>query len=299
MYVKLGAIFMPEQPPIRLRSVARMADSAGLEELWLWENCFAQGGVSALTAALAWTEHVRIGVGVLPVPLRNVALAAMEISTIDSMFGTRAIWGLGHGVQNWMAQAGADVSSPLTLLSEYVGALRALLSGEPCTVAGRYVQLSDVAMETQCQRPTELHLAATGPRTLELAAGIADGVILKSSASANDVRAAAKILTAPKAEPPSGVGIPITATLKIATGADSADRLVADMLRMGRRSVLNHAGVESDDGVGVAGDAEAIANGVLRLVEAGANSVTLEPTADADPVDFVEFVAGTLQPMFS
>ena len=52
----LGAIFLPQNPPETLRSVARAADEAGLEELWLWEDCFLDGGLSAAAAALAWTS---------------------------------------------------------------------------------------------------------------------------------------------------------------------------------------------------------------------------------------------------
>lgn len=67
----LGAVFRPQLAPERLRAVARVADEVGLEELWLWEDCFREGGISTAAAALAWTERVRVGVGLLPVPDRK------------------------------------------------------------------------------------------------------------------------------------------------------------------------------------------------------------------------------------
>ena len=69
-----------------------------------------------------------MGVGLLPVPLRNPALAAMEIATVARMFPGRFLPGLGHGVIPWMVQAGAAVASPITLLREYTVAARALLA---------------------------------------------------------------------------------------------------------------------------------------------------------------------------
>src|SRR5215468_11087430 len=133
----IGAVFPPSFPPERLRSVVQAADAAGLDELWLWEDCFREGGMSSAAAALAWTANLRVGVGVFPVPLRNPALAAMEIATLSRMFGDRAIVGLGHGVQDWMAQVGGRSESPMTLLREYVSAVRALLGGERLSVEGR------------------------------------------------------------------------------------------------------------------------------------------------------------------
>src|SRR5258707_3764469 len=143
----IGAVFPPSLPPERLRSVARAADAAGLDELWLWEDCFREGGIATLAAALAWTEHVRVGIGVLPVPLRNVALAAMEVSSLHRMFPGRPIVGIGHGVQDWMAQVGRKAASPITLFREYATTLRALLAGDRLTVDGRYVRLADVALD--------------------------------------------------------------------------------------------------------------------------------------------------------
>jgi hypothetical protein len=36
----LGAVFLPGFAPERLYDVVRAADAAGMEELWLWEDCF-------------------------------------------------------------------------------------------------------------------------------------------------------------------------------------------------------------------------------------------------------------------
>src|SRR5919106_986275 len=107
----LGAVFRPQLPPEKLRDIARTAEAAGLEELWFWEDCFLEGGVATASAALAWTERLRVGIGLLPVPLRNVALTAMETATLDRLFPGRAMIGVGHGLQGWMGQAGARVPS--------------------------------------------------------------------------------------------------------------------------------------------------------------------------------------------
>jgi len=133
----LGVVFRPEFAPERLRGAALAAEESGLAELWLWEDCFRTSGTATAVAVLGWTERLRVGVGLLPVPLRNVALSAMEIATVERLFPGRATIGFGHGVQEWMGQVGARVESPVTLLREYLVALRRLVAGELVTTSGR------------------------------------------------------------------------------------------------------------------------------------------------------------------
>ena len=95
---RLGAIFIPDLPPERLRSSVQAAEAAGVAELWLWEDCFREAAFSSAGAALAWTERLRIGIGIAPMPLRNVALTAMEIATVERIFPGRLLPGVGHGV---------------------------------------------------------------------------------------------------------------------------------------------------------------------------------------------------------
>jgi alkanesulfonate monooxygenase SsuD/methylene tetrahydromethanopterin reductase-like flavin-dependent oxidoreductase (luciferase family) len=270
----IGAIFRPQLPPERLRSVARAADQAGLDELWLWEDCFFESGLASAAAALAWTDRVRIGVGLLPVPLRNVALTAMELATLHRLFPGRLRVGIGHGVQHWMAQVGANVASPMTLLREYLTGLRALLRGEPVSMDGQFVKLDRVKLEWPPPSPPELLVGGEGPRTLRLAGEFGDGTILTAGTPLEKVRAV-------RAD--RDPGHRIVAYLHAATGPTAVERLERE-----RRSLA----YESNLDVMVAGDAAAVAQAVARWVDAGADTVVLQPTPDdPDPEGFIRFVA--------
>ncbi|WP_046732326.1 LLM class flavin-dependent oxidoreductase [Streptomyces humi] len=287
----LGAVFRPQLPPERLRDVVRVADEAGLEELWLWEDCFREGGISAAAAALAWSERVRIGVGLLPVPLRNVAVTAMEAAALHRMFPGRPVLGVGHGVQDWMGQVGARAESPLTLLREHLDALRALLRGERVSVQGRYVRLDDVALDWPPATPVDVLAGAEGPRTLRLSGEAADGTVLTSATSPDGVRRARALIEEGRLAAGRDAGGPhhVVVYLLTATGPDAPARLRAELVAEGLESVPD---------LGVAGDADAVAKAVQRLAEAGADTVILQPTADEpDPEGFVRFTAREVRPL--
>lgn len=202
----IGLTFPPDQPPERLNQVAGATEAAGIEELWLWEDCFSESGMAPAAAALAWTERLRVGVGLFPVPLRNVALTAMEIATLARLFPGRLLPGIGHGVLDWMGQVGARAASPLTLLREYGTVLRRLLDGEHVTTEGRYVTLTDVQLRYPPAH-VPLLIGAEGPKTLALAGQIGDGLILVGSAAPD--RVAETIAVAQAARDEAGIEDPL------------------------------------------------------------------------------------------
>lgn len=282
----LGAVFRPQNPPERLRAVARVAEESGLEQLWLWEDCFLESGIASAAAVLGWTERLRVGIGLLPVPLRNVALTAMEAATLDRLFPDRVLLGVGHGVQDWMGQVGARVESPVTLLGEYLDALRALLAGERVTTSGRYVHLDDVALDWPPFAPPKIYAGARGPRSIRLCGSHADGTLLDSITDAEGVRAARTLIDEGRAAAGRTDPHPVVASLLAVTGPDAEARLAAER-------TPKHA-----PGAGVAGGAQAVADAVHRLVEAGADTVIIQPAADEpDPEAFIRFVAEEVRPL--
>jgi alkanesulfonate monooxygenase SsuD/methylene tetrahydromethanopterin reductase-like flavin-dependent oxidoreductase (luciferase family) len=285
----LGAVVLPQLPPERLRDVARVADAAGLDELWLWEDCFWSSGIANAAAALAWTERLQVAVGLLPVPLRNVALTAMEVATLGRLYGDRVTIGVGHGVQEWMEQVGARVESPMTLLREYLAALRALLRGEQVSTAGRYLQLDKVALDHPPASAPPVLVGAMGPRTLRLAGEAADGTILTASTTPDRVREACRLIEEGRAAAGRTEPHRVIVYLLTATGPDAAERVAGECRRWGR---------ESTSDIGVAGDAAAVAEAVARWAEAGAGTVVLQPALDEpDPAEFLRFAAEEVRPL--
>ena len=116
MGVNVGMCFDRGYPPSFVIEVAEALDANGVDQLWVIEDCFYTAGISLAATALARTERLNVGFGILPVVARNPAITAMELATLAGLAPGRVLAGLGHGVQEWMGQMGARVRSPLAAL---------------------------------------------------------------------------------------------------------------------------------------------------------------------------------------
>jgi alkanesulfonate monooxygenase SsuD/methylene tetrahydromethanopterin reductase-like flavin-dependent oxidoreductase (luciferase family) len=287
----VGAVFRPQLDPARLAGTAQDADAAGLDELWLWEDCFLAGGISAAAIALANSNNLKVGVGVLPVPMRNVAMTAMEIATLDRAYPGRLRVGLGHGVQDWMAQIGEKVASPMTLLREYVTVLAALLRGERVTYDGRYVKLTDVGLDWPPETDIDLLIGAERPRTLELSGEIASGTVITGGTSPDGLREALQhIATGRRAKTAAPQGHSTVLYLICATGPDAARQA---------RDELEFWELDPSEDCAVYGSAADIAAAAQRWIDAGADSIVFQPRPDADIEQFFDVIGRQVRPLIT
>jgi alkanesulfonate monooxygenase len=100
--------FTPNTATPDIREVldyAARAEQMGFSSLWAWDhillgskNPFAfLESLSVLAALAVTTEKVRLGTGVLVLPLRNPVVLAKVTSTIDRMSGGRLVLGVASG----------------------------------------------------------------------------------------------------------------------------------------------------------------------------------------------------------
>jgi 5,10-methylenetetrahydromethanopterin reductase len=262
----LSVIIPPDVRPEDILPLAREAEAAGVREVWLWEDCFAESGIATAAAVLASTASLRVGLGLMPVPLRNVALTAMEIATIARLFPGRFLPGIGHGVLEWMGQAGVRAESPLTLLREQAAALRALLAGDQVSVDGRYVQLEGVRLRWPPEVVPPLLIGGGRPKTLALAGELGDGVILAGAMASLDdaVVSRAAVETVRAARAAAGIDGPCAVVQFASLPADASPDAIARV-----RSVFTDAGTTSLPLLALEADGTpSTAAGIRRLIAA-------------------------------
>jgi 5,10-methylenetetrahydromethanopterin reductase len=160
------------------RSVAEIADlvaeieALGFDGVWIADSqSIMRDGYAALTLSAARTSRIVLATGVTNPVTRHPAVIAGAIATIDELSGGRAVLGIGVG-ESAVATVGLPKAS-LASLEEVTGVLRALLRGETASYDGRDIRL---AWPT---REVPVVFASSGPRSLELAGRIADGVLFQ------------------------------------------------------------------------------------------------------------------------
>jgi 5,10-methylenetetrahydromethanopterin reductase len=174
----LGIMFRREHAPEHLPDFARRAEEAGFDELWVVEDCFYGSGIASAATALACTEAISVGIGIMPAVVRNPVFTAMEIATLSRLFPGRILPGIGHGVASWMRQIGTFPKSQLTALEETTVAIRKMLKGERLTYDGKYTHLDQVELVHLPEKIPPISLGVRGPKSLILSGRVADGIIL-------------------------------------------------------------------------------------------------------------------------
>ncbi len=167
---KFGIVFLPESLTA-FGELCREAEATGFD--WVGvadsQSVFHELYV-ALTLAALNTSRVRLGPLVTNPLTRHLVVTASAMASVDELARGRAVLGLGSG-DSAIYTLGAP---PATLagLEDAITTLGRLTGGERVEREGRRWQVHRSA------RRVPIYLAAEGPRTLELAGRVADGVIV-------------------------------------------------------------------------------------------------------------------------
>ncbi|MFG1780496.1 LLM class flavin-dependent oxidoreductase [Micromonospora sp. NPDC049048] len=171
----VGGQGMSAQHMFRL---TRDVEQLGMDSVWL-PQMPNQLEVGTLLAGLAVrTERLRLGTAILPMYSRPPVVMAQTAATIDEMSGGRVNLGLGlghRGIGDWMV-GGRSVPA-LAGTREYLGVVTQLCHEGEVNVDGEWYG-GHASLPPGRRDDLPVLLGAFGPRMLELAAEVADGVIL-------------------------------------------------------------------------------------------------------------------------
>ncbi|MBY8998436.1 MAG: LLM class flavin-dependent oxidoreductase [Candidatus Thorarchaeota archaeon] len=159
--------------------IAQNSDSLGARSIWIGEDIALGQEIFVLTAAtLLQSKKVRVGTGIIPVTVHNIATLARAGVTLDEIGAGRFAFGLGIGGIQDLEKYGIHIKRPVTELRKSVKTLRRLWAGETLDSSSEKFSLHDFNLGQPSPINIPIFLGVRGPKMLKLTGKVADGVIL-------------------------------------------------------------------------------------------------------------------------
>jgi F420-dependent oxidoreductase-like protein len=164
----------------------READRLGYHSVWTAE-AYGSDVIVPLAWIAAQTERIHVASGIMQMPARTPAMAAMTAMTLDQLSNGRFLMGIGASgpqvVEGWH---GVRYGKPLARTREYVEICRAIWAREaPLEYDGEHYQipyrgpgatgLGKPLKSILHGRQVPIYVAAIGPKSVTQTAEIADG----------------------------------------------------------------------------------------------------------------------------
>jgi F420-dependent oxidoreductase-like protein len=170
--------------------IVREAERLGYDSVWTAE-AWGSDAATPLAWIAAQTTKIRLGTGIMQLPGRTPANAAMTAMTLDQLSGGRFILGLGTSgpqvVEGWH---GVPFDKRLVWMREYVEIIRLILAREkPLEYAGQKFQIpyrgpdatglgKPLKSIIHGRRDMPIYCGSMAPRAQVQTAEIADGLLL-------------------------------------------------------------------------------------------------------------------------
>ncbi len=294
------------RPPVEeCWTMARRADAAGYDAVWVGDSIMAKPRLEPLTtlAYLAGiTRRVRLGTAVLLPALRHPVVLAHQIANVDQISRGRLVLGLGVGwslpaAEREWAACGADHKRRVRRLEEHVTLWRMLWRGEPVSHRGDDVELTAHTigpLPWRSEGPPVLITAGNRgellPAQFDRFARLGDG-IMTTYVHAEECRLVRERAEAALAE--HGRALPdfplcVYTTVRLEDDVATAERVTAEFL-----AAYYGGGVHSRGTMGL-GPADAVIAALRRYAAAGVSDLCLRFVGDDQLAQFERFTAEVL-----
>jgi 5,10-methylenetetrahydromethanopterin reductase len=172
-----GVVLQGVDAPGEFCRTVEEVEGLGFGYLWLTDSSLhARNCWSYLTLAATRSSRLRLGTAVTNPVTRHPAITAAAAATVDEISGGRLILGIGAGDRPLLA-LGYPPSSLATLETAIAG-IRRLWRGEELDLQAPGFTMHGAHLRFPARAGIEVFVSASGPKTLELAGRVADGVIL-------------------------------------------------------------------------------------------------------------------------
>jgi len=178
--VKFGIEFVPREPYWKIIYYAVQAEKGGFSNLWITDHFNNRNVYVTLTAAAIYTNKITFGPGVTNPYMVNPVFTAQAIATLNELAPGRVVMGMGAGDKTTLESVGVEMQKPLTAIQEAVDIFRKITSGENVVYKGEVFKTAGAKFLFKPKGGIQVYVGAQGPKMLELAGKIGDGVLINA-----------------------------------------------------------------------------------------------------------------------
>lgn len=158
-----------------------MVEQLDFDSIWLSDNYAIRNPFVGLTHMALATNSINIGLGATNPYLVNPVVLASFFGTLNETSSGRSVLGIGAGDVNMLGDLHVKRDRPLATLREYIQILEELWTGKSLHYSGYIFQITKAALQFAIKTPPPIYVAAQGPMMIQLAAEIANGVLLNAA----------------------------------------------------------------------------------------------------------------------
>lgn len=187
MTTRFGFSVMAVDTPADFVKLVQLVDGAGFDHMWVADSSLhARYCYSYLTLAATNTTRVTLGPGCTHPYTRHPAINMNAIATIDEISGGRAIMNLGAGDRP-VTEVGYQPAK-LKVVREMIEVCRKLLREQNVDYVGEAWSCHNATLHFKIRSDIPIYLTATGPKMLQLAGQVADGIIFMPGTYADCIK---------------------------------------------------------------------------------------------------------------
>jgi 5,10-methylenetetrahydromethanopterin reductase len=177
--MRFGFCHVPHEHYARHVELVRLAERLGFDRAWIPDQTFNHDPYVILAATALATDEIELGVGVANPFTRHPATTGRAIASVADIAPGRVSLGIGAGnVRELLHPLGFEFDGPADRCREAVELIRRELTGSQVGYEGRYYRMDGVRLEIEGEFDVPLYLAGRGPRVLENAGAVGDGVLI-------------------------------------------------------------------------------------------------------------------------
>lgn len=181
MTLKFGIEFVPKEPYWKLAAYAIQAENWGFSNLWVTDHFGNRNVYVTLAAAALYTNKITLGTGVTNPWLVNPVITAQAIATLNELAPGRVVLGMGAGDKTTLEAVGVEMGKPLAAVREAIEIFRKLTSGESVAYQGEVFKTAGAKFNFKPKNAIPVYVGAQGPKMLEMAGKIGDGILINAS----------------------------------------------------------------------------------------------------------------------